>query len=72
MKPGDLVKMHPDTLHMLHEGQLRSIYANRVGIVLSILQSTVDESVQSANVLWHNDPEPECEYCDGLILINEA
>ena len=77
MKVGDLVKMCPDSLSGIRfasqgaggDTELYRKYANRIGVVVSVVPlETVDGD--SVMVRWHDDPEPECEYADGLVLLN--
>ena len=61
MKPGDLVKLHPD------ESVLMPVWQRDLpGLVLSVDDTTEPASVV---VLWNGNREPEEEYADGLILI---
>lgn len=64
MKVGDLVKLHPE------ETKLMSISeAQLPGLVLEVSDKTEPRTVV---VLWNGNSEPEEEFEDGLILINEA
>ena len=64
MKVGDLVRLHPQETILMppHERQ-------RVGLVMSIRDNTIPETL---NILWAGSPEPEEEYCDGVVLVSEA
>jgi len=79
VKVGDLVKVCPDSLSGIRfasqgaggDTELYKKYVNRVGLIVSVapLESVDGDSVM---VQWNDDPNPELEYCDGLIILNEA
>ena len=72
MQVGDLVKVCPDSLSGIRfDEPFFTKVTNRVGLIVSVvpLESVDGDSVM---VQWNDDPNPELEYCDGLIVLNEA
>ena len=64
MKPGDLVKLHPE------EAVLMAPYEKeRVGLVMGVDGRTTPDTL---HILWAGSEEPEPEYCDGVVLVSEA
>ena len=69
MKIGDLVQPDPETLYSLTPN-LKAKYTQRVGVVITSHRQCHCHDGNSVMVRWHDDIEPECEYTDGLIVVN--